>query len=406
MTLSAKLSRLQALKADKGQQPVTSATDLQQRLARIDRTRLPGGSKLQQQKSAEERLARQLKGYPVSEGLIRIYRRIPLHGCMGRYPLSLLQQQPRLPGEAAMANHRHVYFDTETTGLSGGSGTLAFLFGFATIEPESLQLTQYLITRFAGETAMLEAINGILGIEDRLVSYNGKSYDLPLMKTRYRMHDMPAQLDQLPHLDLLHPIRRLFRNTWPDCRLVTLEQRLLGLQRLNDLPGSEAPQAWFDFIRAGRTARLAGVVEHNLQDILSLAMTHVALTQVIDQPERHGVDIAALARWQADHDTRAAYALLKRHRHTLPLSGKRLLGRLARRFGDWGLATETWDALSQMGCRSATEQLAKYYEHISRDLKRAQHYCERLPIDADQQRRLNRIVNKLYVQEMQPLLHP
>ncbi|MES9969797.1 MAG: ribonuclease H-like domain-containing protein [Candidatus Thiodiazotropha sp.] len=405
MTLRAKLSRLQAFKEGRGQQPVASTTDLQQRLARINRTRLPGESK-QQQKSAEARLARQLKGYPVSEGLLRIYRRIPLHGSMGRYPLSLLQQQPRLPGESGLADRRHVYFDTETTGLSGGSGTLAFLFGFATVEQECLQLTQFLITRFAGEAAMLEAIDKVLSVEDRLVSYNGKRYDLPLMKTRYRMCNRPTLLDQLPHLDLLHPTRRLFRSAWPDCRLMTLEQRLLGLERQNDMPGSAAPQAWFDFIKTGATARLARVVEHNTQDILSLAMAHVALTHAIEQPQHHGADIAALARWQADHDPGAAYALLKRYQQTLPMSGKRLLGRLARGFSDWELALEVWEGLAQKGCQSATEQLAKYHEHISRDLKRAKHYCEQLPIDDDQQRRMKRIACKLYGEEIQPSLHP
>jgi uncharacterized protein YprB with RNaseH-like and TPR domain len=404
MKLSAKLSRLQALKGTP-QQPARVSSDLQRRLAQIDRTNPVGGPKQQQQKAAEERLARQLKAYPMDEGLIRIYRRIPLHGCMGRHPLSLLQQQPRLPGETALAKRRQVYFDTETTGLSGGSGTLAFLFGFAIVEEESLQLTQYLMTRFAGEAAMLEAINSILHIEDRLVSYNGKSYDHPLMMTRYRMHNIPALLDQLPHLDLLHSVRRLFRNSWPDCRLMTLEQRLLGLQRHNDLPGSAAPKAWFDFIKTGTTERLVRVVEHNLQDLLSLAMAHAVVTQVVDQPQRHGADIAALARWQADHDTTAAYALLKRHREILPLSGKRLLGRLARRFGDWELALETWEMLSQAGCPSATEQLAKYHEHISHDLQLAKHYCEQLPTDNDQQRRLHRITHKLYRQHIQPPLH-
>jgi uncharacterized protein YprB with RNaseH-like and TPR domain len=405
MTLRDKLHRLQALKENRQQLPVESPTELQQRLARIDPRRLTDGSKAQHDKSKEAALLRQLKGYQISEGLIRIYRRIPLHGSIGRYPLSLLQQQPILPGDITLANRRQVYFDTETTGLSGGSGTLAFLFGFVLIEQDSLAVTQYLITRFAGEAAMLETINSMLSSEDRLVSYNGKSYDLPLMKTRYRMRNIPAILDKLPHLDLLHAVRRLFSSNWPDCRLITLEQRLLGLKRHNDLPGSEAPDAWFDFVRAGNTARLVRVVEHNRQDILSLAMAHGVLTRAIEQPEDHGADVAGLARWLADTDTAAAYALLKRQRQTLPPSGKRLLGQLARRYGNWPLAVETWEGLSQSGCRRATEQLAKYHEHISKDLQNAKYYCEQLPMGEAQQRRLNRIVGKLYRQEIQPALH-
>jgi hypothetical protein len=402
MTLRAKLSRLQALKENRQQLPVASPTELQQRLGRVVRTRLANDLKTQHHESTEKALVRRLKGYQVSEGLIRIYRRIPLNGSIGRHPLSLLQQQPILPGDKGLANRRQVYFDTETTGLSGGSGSLAFLFGYALVEQDSLAVTQYLITRFAGEAAMLEAISSMLRLEDRLVSYNGKCYDLPLMKTRYRMRNLPEMLDRLPHLDLLHVVRRLFGSNWPDCRLLTLEQRLLGLKRYNDLPGSEAPEAWFDFVRAGNRARLVRVVEHNLQDILSLAMAHAVLTRVIQQPEHHDADIAALARWLADSDTAAAYTLLKRQRQTLSPSGKRLLGQLARRDGNWALAVETWEALSQSGCRSATEQLAKYHEHISKDLENAKYYCEQLPVDEKQQHRLNRIADKLYRQSIQP----
>jgi uncharacterized protein YprB with RNaseH-like and TPR domain len=404
MTLRAKLSRLQALKGNRQQPPAAPPSELQQRLARIDRRRLTDGSQAQRDKSTEETLARQLKGYNIGEGLIRISRRIPLHGSIGRHPLSLLQQPSILPGDKTFSNRRQVYFDTETTGLSGGSGTLAFLFGFVMIEQDSLAVTQYLITRFAGEAAMLEAINSMLGSEDRLVSYNGKCYDLPLMKTRYRMRNIATILDQLPHLDLLHPVRRLFSSTWPDCRLITLEQRLLGLKRHNDLPGSEAPDAWFDFVRAGNSARLVRVVEHNLQDILSLAMAHGVLARAAEQPERYGADIAALARWLTNSDTAAAYTLLRRQGQTLPPSGKRLLGQLARRYGNWALAVETWEGLSHNGCRSATEQLAKYHEHISKDLQNAKYYCEQLPMDEAQQRRLNRIAEKLYRQEIQPAL--
>jgi hypothetical protein len=245
----------------------------------------------------------------------------------------------------------------------------------------------------------------MLSTEDRLVSYNGKCYDLPLMKTRYRLRNISTILDQLPHLDLLHAVRRLFSRNWPDCRLITLEQRLLGLKRHNDLPGSEAPDAWFDFVRTGNAVRLIRVVEHNLQDILSLAVAHGVLTRVVEQPQHYGADIAALARWLTDSDTTAAYTLLKRQRQTLPPSGKRLLGQLARRFGNWALAVETWEGLSQSGCRSATEQLAKYHEHISKNLRNAKYYCEQLPMDEAQQHRLNRIIGKLQRQEIQPSLH-
>lgn len=402
MSLRARLSRLQGLQDEDQARPVEAGTALHQRLARIDPTRHRGVTGMQQQGATQARLARQFKGHLVSDGLIRIERRLPLRGTMGRHALSLLQQHPALPGDGELAHRRQVYFDTETTGLSGGSGTLAFLCGFAVVEQDSLRVTQYLITRYAAEPAMLEGITSLLGMDDRLVSYNGKSYDLPLMNTRYRMASMQPFLDGLPHLDLLYTVRRLFRKPWPDCRLITLEQRLLGLTRHNDLPGSEAPAAWFDLLRAGRTARLERLVAHNLQDILSLAMVHTVLVRVVEEPRRHGADITALAGWLAHSDAPAAYGLLKRQHRGLPLRGRRLLGQLARRFGDWELAIETWEGLSRQGCRNATEQLAKYHEHISRDLENARYYCERLPKDEAQQRRLKRIACKLHGQGIQP----
>jgi uncharacterized protein YprB with RNaseH-like and TPR domain len=400
-----KLSRLQGLQRDQETASVSTGGELQQRLARLDPTRHRDASRIQPQLVVEERLARQLKGYPVSEGLIRIEHRIPLLGSMGRYARSLLQQHPVLPGDGKLANRRQVYFDTETTGLSGGSGTLAFLIGFAVVEQDSLRANQYLITRYAAESAMLRGLNGLLSLDDRLVSYNGKCYDIPLMNTRYRMRNMQPFLDHLPHLDLLYAVRRLFSDHWPDCRLATLEQRLLGLTRNNDLPGSEAPEAWFDLLRAGRTKRLERLVAHNLQDILSLAMAHTLLTRVIEKPQRHGADITGLARWLADSDTTAAYTLLKRQRQVLPLKGRRLLGQLARGLGDWELALTTWEGLSRQGCRNATEHLAKYHEHISKDLMNARYYCEHLPRDKEQQRRLKRIISKLHRQQIQPSLY-
>jgi uncharacterized protein YprB with RNaseH-like and TPR domain len=405
MSLKARLSRLQGLQDGREKRPAGTQSAVGQRLARIDPIRHRNSARIASQEAVETRLARALKGYPISEGLIKIERRIPLLGTIGGYALSLLQEHPMLPGDGELANRRHVYFDTETTGLSGGSGTLAFLTGFAVVEQDNLRVTQYLITRFGAESAMLEGVTGLLDTDDRLVSYNGKCYDVPLMNTRYRMLGMEPLMDDLPHLDLLYPVRRLFSASWPDCRLITLEKRLLGLTRNNDLPGSQAPAAWFELLSTGRTARLERVVAHNLQDILSLTMVHRILTQVIEQPQRHGADITALARWLADRNASAAYALLKHRRQALPISGRRLLGKLAGRFGDWELAVTTWEGLSRRGCRNATEQLAKYHEHISKDLENARYYCKQLPRDREQQRRLKRIVCKLYRQRIQPSLY-
>jgi uncharacterized protein YprB with RNaseH-like and TPR domain len=340
-------------------------------------------------------LAGKLGGELVTDGLICVRRRIPLADKLGSIELRSLHAHPRLPGDAGSAGRRCIYLDTETTGLSGGSGTLAFLVGLAVVEADAILLTQFLLTRFAAEAALLAATGAALSAQDRLVSYNGKSYDLPLLQTRFRMQGMIAPFDGLPHLDLLHPVRRLFGGRWPDCRLTSLERNLLGFSRSNDLPGSEAPAAWFSFIRGGHDEMLVRVVDHNRQDIVSLAVAHGVLAQAIEQPRTFAVDLYALARWLAETDRDAARTLLLSHRDTLCNDGKRLLGGLLRLAGDWQGAVAIWETLADSGCRDSMERLAKYHEHVSKDLAAARRCCTRLPHGPAQQQRRDRIDRKL-----------
>lgn len=404
MNLRSKLSRLQARSGggDKTPPPSATGSELQRRLAHIRKARIDAEPQPAAAKTTEAALAQALKGYLIADGVIQIQQRLPLEGRLGRQPLALLRNALRLPGEGREAHLRQVYIDTETTGLSGGSGTLAFLIGLAVVEVDALVVTQYLITRFAGEAAMLAAFARVLTADDRLVSYNGKSFDLPLMITRYRMQGETHPFDGLPHLDLLHAVRRLFNRRWPDCRLTTMEDRLLGYRRRNDLPGSEAPAAWTDYVRQGRAERLIRVVEHNRQDIVSLALAHAALVRAVDEPDAHRVDVAGLAGWLCNFDKPRAYSLLRSTPQPLDDRGKRLLAQLSRRVEDWPLAVRLWEELAARGCRESAEQLAKYHEYVSRDLALARRYCQQLKPGAEQAKRQKRIEEKQYLQTLQP----
>jgi uncharacterized protein YprB with RNaseH-like and TPR domain len=383
--------------------PESKATesDLQRRLARLASEQRLIAISDNKKKVSERELAKQLMGYEIAEGVIQIEQRLPFSRYLGRHPLGLLDNRLQLPGEGREAHLRQVYVDTETTGLSGGSGTLAFLIGLAVVEQEALVVTQYLLTRFTGEAHLLAVFGDALTPDDRLVSYNGKSFDMPLLSCRYRMHGIAHTFGQLPHLDLLHPVRRLFGKRWPDCRLSTLEARLLGFRRQHDLPGSEAPSAWTDYLRQGRAERLRQVVEHNRQDIVSLALAHAVLDQVVNQPMLHEVDRVALALWLSKHDEQSAYQLLKSSQQTLCDRGKRLLAQLARRTEEWELAVGLWEELVYQGCREAMEELAKYHEHVSQNLPIAKRYCQQLPPDDRQARRLARLEMKLDRQSVQ-----
>jgi hypothetical protein len=219
MDLKSRLSRLQTqmgTAAVPAAAPATAASSLHQRLAQLRTERLHTQRQIPAHAMPVPVLAEKLGGELLSDGLIRIRSQIPLTDKCGAIELRSLQEYPRLPGESESVGPRRVYLDTETTGLSGGSGTLAFLVGLAVVEADAIVLTQFLLTRFAAETTLLAAIGESLSQQDRLVSYNGKSYDLPLLHTRFRMQGMTSPFDALPHLDLLHPVRRLFGHQWPD----------------------------------------------------------------------------------------------------------------------------------------------------------------------------------------------
>jgi len=170
-----------------------------------------------------------------------------------------------------------LFFDTETTGLAGGTGTRAFMVGAADfhrhpVRGDGLRVRQLLIATMAAEADMLRAFAGWLSPRTVLASYNGRCYDAPLLKTRYRLARLPDPLRELAHVDLLYPSRRRWRGRWENCRLATIEREALGVVREDDLPGSQAPAAWLQFLRGGSSSQLRRVAAHNHQDVVTLAL--------------------------------------------------------------------------------------------------------------------------------------
>lgn len=163
-----------------------------------------------------------------------------------------------------------LFFDTETTGLAGGTGTRAFMIGIAQWRDDALHLRQWLMTTLAAERDLLTAFADTLRADTVLASYNGKSYDAPLLAARYRLARLHNPLKGLDHIDLLYPTRRRYKGRWDNCRLATIERQLLGIVREDDLPGSEAPAAWLGYLRGGSARNLRRVADHNRQDLASL----------------------------------------------------------------------------------------------------------------------------------------
>jgi uncharacterized protein len=393
--------------------------DFSQRLARLElRAR-------RYARPTDDEIAARLGGTLIEDGLIEIERRHLLAHAHGRQSLLALQRPELswLTGDAGCtrdstdgAGCELMFIDTETTGLAGGSGTLAFLVGIARVRGDALVLTQWLLTRFAAEPALLRRLAAIVQVADgtapqlrgqaqpRLewVSFNGKSFDLPLLAARYTLARLPDPLRGHVHHDLLHPTRTAFARHWPDCRLQSAEQRLLGVTRTDDVPGHEIPAVWADFVQFGDTGRLHGVVEHNRVDLLSLAALLPALTEVYRRPStdaRLGTDPASIARMQLRRHRHApAQAHLAANEPALDDAALLLLAQLYRRAGDWHNATRLWQRLAEHGVLEAIEALAKYHEHVSGDLAQAAALCTALrnaaPARDDFLRRQQRIDRK------------
>ncbi len=170
-----------------------------------------------------------------------------------------------------VARERLVCFDTETTGLAGGVGTRAFMIGVLQWRGVSLLVRQLYLTTIAGEAAMLRIFASWLAADSVFISYNGRSYDAPLLKGRYRLNRLPCPFADRDHVDLLYPTRRAWRGVWENCRLATIERNLLGIVRDDDLPGSEAPAAWLAYLRGHSATNLGRVIAHNDQDLVTLA---------------------------------------------------------------------------------------------------------------------------------------
>ena len=310
-----------------------------------------------------------------------------------------------LPEMQGAATDDWVYLDTETTGLSGGTGTLAFMVGVARFAPDArLQVRQYILARFGAESAMLAALADWIGDRATLVSFNGRCFDMPLLAARFQLHRRRCPLARRPHLDLMYSVRRAYRKAWPDCRLQTAEQRRLSLNRVGDLPGAQAPMAWRAWLRLQTASMLAAVLRHNRQDLVSLARLHAAMVEDFARPTRPDVDPGAIGQaWADAGEPGRALAIWSQHRDRLDEPAALRLAATYRRMGRWLEAEAVWLTLHRRGCREAALALSKYHEHQRRDYRRAIGFAEASDHLNDDQRR-RRLRRKLEAQSAGPNL--
>ncbi|MFK7989889.1 MAG: ribonuclease H-like domain-containing protein [Sandaracinaceae bacterium] len=278
---------------------------------------------------------------------------------------------------------RLLYLDTETTGLAGGAGTIPFLIGIAWFEDESMHLEQLVLERPGEEAPMLRRLAERIAWASAVVSYNGKSYDWPLLRSRFVLNRVPVATPAA-HVDLLHCARRVFKRRLGHVRLVHMEEHVLGMRREGDIDGAEIPQRFWDFVRGSDGSLLAPIIEHNANDIVALAAILVSLVERYEQlrPEHEPEDrlgVAEVALRAADPDRAARYAESAADAGGSPdltCDALWLASELARKRGD----TAARLTLLQRALEVSTDPrrtarahlaLAKIHEHTHRDFETA-----------------------------------
>jgi uncharacterized protein YprB with RNaseH-like and TPR domain len=279
---------------------------------------------------------------------------------------------------------RIAVIDTETTGLSGGTGTYAFLVGVGSWLPTGFQVEQFFMRDFDEEGALLSALEERLSRVEVVISFNGKCFDLPLLQSRFVLHRRSWPLHQSTHLDLLYPARRLWKLRLRDCSLGNLERHVLGLDRGQDIPGHFIPEAYFNYTRSGNPSIVKAVLRHNRQDIKSLAeLTLTAsrmLSGVTSAESLAAEDLFGVARYlgvlgERQRSFQLGQEVLSRGG---PASLKiEVLGELAaicRSEKSYSRAADFWReivASSLTFQAEVCENLAIYYEHRAKDLTQA-----------------------------------
>jgi len=250
----------------------------------------------------------------------------PLGSLLGLAPAVFRRYYPAFRLDTATDYQRAAFLDTETTGLGGGAGVYAFMVGVGVFEPwpdpalgasTHFVVRQFFMRSPAEERAVLIALARLLDAYELTVTFNGRSFDLPLLRARYAQNRRFAPLrsgaallaEDRPHLDLLHPARRLWRKRLQSCRLINLETMILGLQRSeDDVPGYLIPALYTDYVRTGNAAEMRRVFYHNGEDIVSMVALAERLSRAFDEtayqetgaPPVHAEDLAALAQGEQD----------------------------------------------------------------------------------------------------------
>jgi len=270
-----------------------------------------------------------------------------------------------------------LFLDTETTGLSGGAGTIAFEVGLGYISGDHFVVEQFLMRDYPEESVLLKEIEKFMQRFPVLVTFNGRTFDIPLLQNRFLMNRMkdihPSEL----HADVLHAARRVWKLRLGKCTLQRLEQAVLGVSREDDLPGELVPQTYFKYLKNGDFSPIEKILEHNRQDVVSLAQLFFFLCKLYDRPDiaNEPIDLFAIAKAMEKHGqvckAKKCYRLAAHGQQRA--SAFSALAAQEKRGGRTDAAIKLYAAMLTRGDDpvSACEGLAKIYEHQLSDPEQA-----------------------------------
>ena len=353
---------------------------------------------------------------PAQKGHERSDHDYPLPDPYGRTSLSRLPAVPRSlsarleidPAREGVDFGRALFVDTETGGLSGGTGTVAFLIGFGRFEGNSFRVTQFRLRSLDREPEMLVEVAAFVGERPEIVSYNGSGFDMPLLETRFVLNGLPNPFSESRHLDLLPLARRLFAPRHGNAKLIHLEGAVLNVPRDDDIPGDQIPAIFFESLRNGGHPAMESVLSHHRYDIRTLpALTLEAVSRLEDGwDSEHGEDLLGVGQHLWKREEREAATGLFERALDAGLSGRNRdrcllrLGEQRKREGDWLAAMVSWEQVRKADTREyleALEWFAKYEQHHREDFDRAlahiedaQDRLERVPDWSDETRRRQR----------------
>ncbi|MCR8979806.1 ribonuclease H-like domain-containing protein [Brevibacillus laterosporus] len=322
--------------------------------------------------------------------------RYPLDMIHGNYEFSALLDvihkwnESGLEHPLSIANKRPedlLFFDTETTGLHGGVGNTIFLLGYSKLEQDEIIVRQHFLTDPFSEITLYQSFLADVKESKQLVTYNGKSFDWPQVKTRHTLvrKDVPA-LPVFGHIDLLHGARRLWKNELVSCRLSIVEQQKLGIRRLEDVPGSLAPMLYFDYVRERNPEHIAGVLQHNEVDVLSLITLYIHISNMLLSVETVTMSMEEryeVARWYeavgSEHMALSHYREVARSKHPYAVRAKAALGHIFKRQKEWSKALYCYDACmkdKEWGTEEICIEAAKICEHHLKEYDKAYAYTK------------------------------